>query len=88
MTPGRSRARDRRRSRLPDHLVPITVERGRPPRPLTREQAAEALGLHPRTLDRWIRRGRLGAIVLGGTVRISAAEASRVRSIAPWTRFD
>jgi excisionase family DNA binding protein len=84
----RSLAQDRHRWRLPEHLMPITVERERPPRPLTREQAADALGLHPRTLDRWIRRGRLGAIVLGGTVRVPAAEASRVQSIAPWTRFD
>jgi excisionase family DNA binding protein len=86
-----SRADDVRRSRLPGlpaHLVPITVERVRPPRPLTRKQAANALGVHPRTVDRWVRRGRLRAVDLGGTVRIPAAETSRVQLILPWTRFD
>ena len=88
MSLGESDAHGRRCWRLPDHLVPIIVERERPPRPLTREQAAHALGLHPRTLDRWVRRGRLRAIDLGGIVRIPAAEVSRVQSILPWTRFD
>jgi excisionase family DNA binding protein len=75
-------------SGLPAHLVPITVTEPRPPRPLTRYQAAELLGLHARTLDRWIRRGRLRAIDLGGTLRIAAADAEGARSITPWTRFD
>jgi excisionase family DNA binding protein len=74
--------------RLPAHLAAIRVEHCRPPRPLTREQAAELLGLHPRTLDRWVRRGRLGVIDLRGTVRIPVAEAARVSSIAAWTRFE
>ena len=56
--------------------------------PLTREQAADLLGVHPRTLDRWTRRGRLRAIDLGGTVRIPLAEANRVSRIPPWTRLD
>jgi excisionase family DNA binding protein len=68
--------------------VPINVQHDRPPRPLTREQAADLLGLHPRTLDRWVRRGRLGVIDLGGTVRVPMAEADRARSIAAWTRFN
>jgi len=38
---------------LPAHLAPIRVLSERPPRPLTREEAAEELGLHPRTIDRW-----------------------------------
>src|SRR5215218_257650 len=76
------------RPRLPAHLVPIRIEHGRPPRPLTREQAAERLGLHPRTLDRWVRRGRLRVIDLRGTVRIPETETARVQSIAAWTRFD
>jgi excisionase family DNA binding protein len=59
----------------------------RPPRPLTREQAAELLGLHPRTLDRWVDRGRLRVIDLRGTVRIPVTELARVRSIRVWTRF-
>lgn len=42
-------------ARLPAHLVPIRVERTRPPRPLTRQQAAELLGRHATTLDRWAR---------------------------------
>lgn len=46
------------------------------------------LGMHARTLDRWIRRGRLPAIDLGGTLRIAAAEAERAQAIAPWTRFE
>lgn len=44
-----------RPARLPAHLVPIRVEPTRPPRPLTRQQAAELLGRHARTLDRWAR---------------------------------
>jgi excisionase family DNA binding protein len=86
--PNVSSRSEMRAPRLPAHLVPINVERERPPRPLTREQAANALGLHPRTLDRWVRRGRVGAIDLGGTVRIPAAETARVESIPAWTRFD
>jgi excisionase family DNA binding protein len=78
----------RRAARLPAHLVPISVQHERPPRPLTREQAAALLGLHPRTLDRWIRRERLRVFNLGGTVRVPVAEANRVQSIAAWTRFD
>ena len=89
MTTGRASLPARRRPpRLPLHLAPITVEQDRPPRPLTREQAAGVLGVHPRTVDRWARRGRLRVIDLGGTVRIRFAEASRVSGIAPWTRFD
>ncbi|MCW3066440.1 MAG: Helix-turn-helix domain [Solirubrobacterales bacterium] len=85
-------AADRRRSgrppRLPAHLVPIHVSPERPPRPLTREEAAAALGLHPRTVDRWARRGRLRLIDLGGTVRVPADEATRLRNTGPWTRFE
>jgi excisionase family DNA binding protein len=66
------------RVRLPAHLEPITVQTERPARPLTREQAASALGRHARTLDRWARRGQLLAIDLGGTVRIPATEAQRL----------
>ena len=57
---------------LPAHLVAIHVlaDRPRPPRPFTRGQAAATLGVHPRTIDRWARRGRLRVIDLGGTVRI------------------
>ncbi len=73
---------------LPAHLAPIRVLCERPPRPLTREEAAEQLGLHPRTIDRWARRGRLRLIDLGGTVRMPADEASRLQYIQPWTRFD
>lgn len=74
--------------RLPAHLAPISVVSDRPPRLLTREQAAELLGLHPRTLDRWVHRGRLRVIDLRGTVRIPVAELARVRSIRVWTRFE
>lgn len=75
------------RPRLPAHLAPIRVVSDRPPRPLTREQAAELLGLHPRTLDRWVHRGRLHVIDLRGTVRIPVTELACVRSIRVWTRF-
>jgi excisionase family DNA binding protein len=71
------------RTRLPAHLEPIMVQTERPARPLTREQAAAALGLHARTLDRWARRGQLLTIDFGGTVRIPAAEARRLQSTAP-----
>lgn len=73
---------------LPAHLVPIRVQPKRPPRLLTREQVAATLGLHPRTIDRWARRGRLRLIDLGGTVRIPAEEGSRLRGARPWTRFE
>lgn len=73
---------------LPAHLVPIHVLADRPPRPFTRGQAAATLGLHPRTIDRWARRGRLRVIDLGGTVRIPAEEASRLGNTRPWTRFE
>jgi excisionase family DNA binding protein len=68
--------------RLPAHLAPITVVIERLARPLTREQAARVLRLHPRTLDRWARRGRLLTIDLGGTVRIPVAETLRLQPIA------
>jgi excisionase family DNA binding protein len=55
---------------------------------LTREEAAVKLGVHPRTIDRWARRGRLHLIDFGGTVRMPADEASRLQHIQPWTRFD
>jgi excisionase family DNA binding protein len=77
-----------RQPRLPAHLTAIRVLGERPPRPLTREAAAEVLGVHPRTIDRWARRGRLRLIDLGGTVRMPADEANRLRHIQPWTRFD
>lgn len=82
---------DRRRSarrspvRLPDHLAPIEVEPRRVAPPLTREQAAELLGVHPRTLDRWARLGRISVIDLGGTVRVRVDEAQRLRC-APSSR--
>ncbi len=65
-------------TRLPAHLEPIRVQRARPPRPLTRDQAARLLGRHARTLDRWARLGQLHTIDLGGTVRIPADEARRL----------
>jgi hypothetical protein len=68
--------------RLPAHLAPITVLIERPARPLTREQAARVPGFHPRTLDRWARRGRLLTIDLGGTVRSPVAETLRLQPIA------
>jgi excisionase family DNA binding protein len=64
--------------RLPDHLAAIHVERSREARPLTREQAAALLGIHPRTLDRWARLERIRVIDLGGTVRIRVDEAQRL----------
>lgn len=70
------------RARIPAHLAPITVLTERPARPLTREQAANSLGLHARTLDRWARCGKLRTIDLGGTLRIPAAEVRRLRSTA------
>lgn len=73
---------------LPAHLVPIRVQPNRPLRPLTREQAAATLGVHPRTIDRWARRGRLRLIDLGGTVRIPAEEGSRLRGARRWRRFE
>ena len=42
----------------------------------TREEVADLLGVNSRTVDRWIRSGRLGAFKLGGAVRISAADLS------------
>ena len=71
-----------RPARLPAHLVPIRVEPTRPPRPLTREQAAALLGRHARTLDRWARCDLLRTIDLGGTVRIPADEAHRLLTAA------
>lgn len=73
---------------LPAHLVPIIVAEPRPPQPLTRRQIAELLSLHPRSVDRWIRRGRIRTIDLGGTVRIAAADAEQARAFEPWTRFE
>jgi hypothetical protein len=68
--------------RLPGHLVPIRVQPDRPPRPLTRGQAAQLLGRHARTIDRWSRLNLLRTIDLGGTVRIPADEAQRLLSSA------
>ena len=69
-------------SRLPGHLVALRVEPGRAPRPLTREQAAQLLGRHARTIDRWARLNLLRTIDLGGTVRIPAEEAQRLLTTA------
>lgn len=66
------------RLRLPAHLAPIRVSANRPPRPLTRDEAATVLGRHARTLDRWARLGLLRAIDLGGTIRVPADEAERL----------
>lgn len=63
---------------LPAHLAAIHVEQSRAAQPLTREQAAELLGIHPRTLDRWAKLGRIRVIDLGGTVRIRVDEAQRL----------
>jgi excisionase family DNA binding protein len=82
------RPRGPRNPRLPAHLLPIIVQADRPTCPLTREQAAELFEVHPRTVDRWVRRGRLFAIDLGGTIRIPATEAARIKPISAWTRFD
>jgi hypothetical protein len=73
-----------RRRRLPAHLAPIRVDPRRPPRPLTRAEAARALRRHARTLDRWARLGLLRTIEISGTVRIPAEEAERLlRAGAP-----
>lgn len=79
-TPVSERRRNAARSsvRLPIHLAPIEVERTRGAPPLTREQAAELLGIHPRTLDRWARLERIRVIDLGGTVRIRVDEVHRL----------
>ena len=69
--------------RLPDHLAPIEVEPTRGAQPLTREQAAELLGIHVRTLDRWARLERIRVIDLGGTVRIRPDEVQRLLSCPP-----
>lgn len=63
---------------LPDHLAPIHVDSRRDAQPLTRDQAAELLGIHPRTLDRWARLDRIRVIDLGGTVRIRVDEVQRL----------
>ena len=46
----------------------------------TRREAAEALRVDQRTIDRWIRLGRLEAsqIVPNGTIRISVASIERL----------
>ena len=75
-------------TRLPAHLVEIRVWSERPEPPLTRQQAARVLGLHPCTIDRWARRGRLQRIDLGGTVRFPAPDMRRLQSFSPWQRFD
>src|SRR5215218_4809837 len=66
---------------LPAHLAPIRVEPHRPPRPLTRAQAARTLRRHARTLDRWARLGLLRTIEIAGTVRVPADEAERLLRI-------
>lgn len=73
---------ERRCFQLPAHLAPIRVQPERPPRPLTRDQAAWVLGRHARTLDRWARLGLVRRIDLGGTVRIAADEVQRLLSDA------
>ena len=73
-----ARGRSARRRQLPLHLSPIRVEPDRPARPLTRGEAASALGRHARTLDRWTRLGLLRTIEIAGTVRIPADEAERL----------
>ena len=75
---GRGRARRASIPQLPSHLIAIHVQSARPARPLTREQAARALGRHARTIDRWSRLQVLRTIDLGGTVRIPAEETQRL----------
>jgi excisionase family DNA binding protein len=83
---GKSVAAGLRRG-MPAHLVPIKVDAERPEPLLTREQAAAMVGIHPRTLDRWIERGRVRIIDLRGTVRVPASEAREAAHYARWTRF-
>ncbi|UTI63898.1 hypothetical protein NBH00_21455 [Paraconexibacter antarcticus] len=78
---------DRAHHPLPAHLVAIEVCAERPEPPLTREQAAAAIGIHPRTLDRWVERGRVATINLHGTLRIAAAEVREASRYTRWTRF-
>ena len=68
--------------RLPQHLAAIRVELTRGAQPLTREQAAALLDIHPRTLDRWAKLERIRVIDLGGTVRIPVDEAQRLLRVA------
>ena len=78
---------DRAQWPLPAHLVAIEVCADRPEPPLTREQAAAAIGIHPRTLDRWVERGRVATINLHGTLRIAASEVREASRYTRWTRF-
>ena len=78
---------ERTRRRLPAHLIAIEVCGERPEPPLTQEQAAAAIGIHPRTLGRWIERGRVATINLHGTLRIAASEVREASQYARWTRF-
>ena len=65
---------------LPSHLAAIRVVTQRPNGLLTREQAAQVLGIHARTLDRWARCGRVLTIDFGGTVRVPVTETRRLQS--------
>ena len=78
---------DRSPRPLPAHLVAIEVCVERPEPPLTREQAAASIGIHPRTLDRWIERGRVATINFHGTLRIAASEVRDASRYTRWTRF-
>ena len=42
--------------------------------PLTIAQTAELLGLHPMTVYKWTRAGKMPSLRLGGTVRIDPAD--------------
>lgn len=49
-----------------------------PQPPATKAEAAVALQVSPRTIDRLIARGQLEAIRVGGSVRIPRAELVRI----------
>ena len=48
------------------------------PKPLTREQLAELIGVHPKTVIRWDSEGLIRTIWMGGKKRVPPSEVSRI----------
>ena len=48
------------------------------PKPLTREQLAELVGVHPKTVIRWDSEGLIRTIWMGGKKRVPPSEVRRI----------
>lgn len=56
----------------------VLTEEEKAKRPLTVEEVAEFLKLHPKTVAKWINEGRIKAVKLGREWRVPKSEIGRL----------